>query len=111
MSEYKKGAQDAAELAAQYPTTHPYRLDDCILAGLNLSSRKKLRKNLDRVDNPNDEWIRGYSVALAEIRRATHDDLAVVQCARIAGITLNECRRLKLSQYDLSALKSAGVKK
>ncbi len=38
------GAQAAASVANSYTTTHPYRLDDCILSKLNIRKTKP-RKN------------------------------------------------------------------
>jgi hypothetical protein len=43
---YVAGVMAAAALAAEYPTTHPYRLDDCIECKLNVTSRKKPRRRL-----------------------------------------------------------------
>lgn len=38
------GVKAAASLAAEYPTTHPYRLDDCIEGKLNVTRRKRPRR-------------------------------------------------------------------
>lgn len=38
------GVRCAASEAAQYPTTHPYRLDDCIEMKLNVTKRKRPRR-------------------------------------------------------------------
>jgi hypothetical protein len=40
-AEFRRGAEAAAAIAADYNATssHPYRLDDCILSKLNLSNQ------------------------------------------------------------------------
>lgn len=44
---FQYGVYVAAELASEYDTssTHPYRLMDCIMAKLNLLSKRQIRKN------------------------------------------------------------------
>lgn len=46
---FKYGISVAAELASEYDTSsiHPYRLQDCILAKLNLLPKGRIRKNLN----------------------------------------------------------------
>lgn len=49
-SEFERGARAAADVAAQYNATssHPYRLDDCILGKLNLRQRVPRRNPTHR---------------------------------------------------------------
>jgi hypothetical protein len=44
---WKRGIQQAAELASEYDgvSSHPFRLEDCILAKLNMKPTKRMRAN------------------------------------------------------------------
>jgi hypothetical protein len=110
-SEFARGVQAAADVAAEYnsSTSHPYRLDDCILCKLNVVSRKRPRKNLVKLDTREDTWTQGYVVALAEMHRYGHHTSAVVQAAKAAGITLDKARKAGAVAFDLRELKRAGV--
>jgi len=48
---FQAGAEAAAEIADGYnaSTTHEYQLGDCILCKLNLTKRKKPRRNSKRI--------------------------------------------------------------
>lgn len=112
-NDFKRGAEAAADVAAQYPTTHPYRLDDCILSKLNLTNRKP-RRNKHRLRDPEDAWFNGFATALSEMH---HQLLAgganspgTRDVASAAGLTLARAKASGVSSFDLRELKRAGVK-
>lgn len=49
--EFKRGVKFAAEIADTYnsSTTHKFMLGDCIMLKLNMLSRKKVRRNKNRI--------------------------------------------------------------
>jgi hypothetical protein len=51
---FLKGVNFAAEVADTYNScsTHPYMLGDCIKGKLNLLSKRKIRKNTNRLKSP-----------------------------------------------------------
>lgn len=102
-------------LATDYATTHPYRLDDCILGKLNQSSRKRPRKNPAKLPDLQqteqalrNEWVRGFVVALAEVHRLSGNSSAICDVARDAGVTIAMARKLA-DLYDYRQLEKAGV--
>jgi hypothetical protein len=109
--EYLRGAKDAAAMAGEYDgsSTHPYRLEDCILGKLNIGRRAKPRKNPRKVQDPKDAWSCGFGLALAEVNRAFAQPTTVRDVARAAGFTgkegLQELKRVGLDSYDLKELK------
>jgi hypothetical protein len=108
-SDYVRGVKAAASLAAEYRTTHPYRLDDCIECKLNVSSRKRPRRNREQLDLPEDSWTSGYALALAEVHRIGHHTAAVLEAAKGAGLTLSSMRKAGVMPFDWQELKRAGV--
>lgn len=113
-SEFQRGARAAADVARSYnsTSTHPYRLDDCILAKLNVSRRKpRLNRKVQR--NDRDVWLSGFAVALAEMHRRLvggNDSTGVCEVARVSGLTLKSARAAGVSAFDLKELKRAGIK-
>ena len=113
-SEFRRGVAAAAELAGSYnaSSTHPYRLDDCILAKLNVR-RAKPRRNA-QVQRPEQQsWMSGYAVALAEMHRRLsggNDSTGVCEVAFAAGLTLKAAKAAGVSAFDLKELKRAGVR-
>lgn len=109
--EYERGVRAAADVAAQYngSTTHDYRLDDCILAKLNLATRAP-RKNKVRIQGADQAFIAGMGLALAEMYRQGSDGADERIVARDAGLTLDSLRKAGVDPYDLKALKKAGIK-
>jgi hypothetical protein len=107
--EYVRGAKAAAEVADQYQTTHPYCLYDCILSKLNISSRK-LRRNKHKLQTPDEAWLCGYAVALAEVSRIDGRNANIVRAAQVASFTIEEIKKLGVDSYDWRELKRAGVK-
>jgi hypothetical protein len=108
-----EGAKAAAAIAHDYDGTssHPHRLDDCILGKLNIRKEEprlnKVQQRQDRTGSP-DPWLRGYVTALAEFHRLLlggNDSLAVRQMARAAGITLAKCRAAGVMPLDIRELK------
>lgn len=113
-SEFQRGVQAAADVARSYDSTstHPYRLDDCILAKLNVS-RRKPRRNRQVQRNERDAWLSGFSVALTEMHRLLirgNDSTGVCKVAGAAGLTLKSARAAGVSAFDLKELKRAGVR-
>ena len=113
-SEFQRGVRAAADVAQSYDSTstHPYRLDDCILAKLNVS-RRKPRRNRQVQRNERDAWLSGFAVALAEMHRLLvggNDSTGVCEVARGAGLTLTSARAAGVSVFDLKGLKKAGVR-
>jgi len=112
-SEFQRGVRAAADVAQSYDSTstHPYRLDDCILAKLNVG-RRKPRRNRKVQRNERDAWLSGFAVALAEMHRRLlggNDGASVRKVAQEAGLTLTSARSAGVSAYDLKELKRAGV--
>ena len=110
-SEFRRGIYAAAELAGSYnaSSTHPYRLDDCILAKLNVR-RAKPRRNAQTQRSERESWMSGYAVALAEMHRRLADSTGVCEVALAAGLTLKAARAAGVSAFDLKDLKRAGVR-
>lgn len=110
MTEFKRGVLAAANVAATYngSTTHPFRLDDCIACKLNVVKRSKPRRNRQKIQKPDEAWIAGFAVALAEIHRL-RDSRDVREVASAAGITLASARASGVSAFDLRELRRAGV--
>ena len=113
--EYERGARDAAGVAAQYnrTTTHEHRLDDCILAKLNIGKRRKPRRNVNKLEKTGAAWLRGFAMALAEMHRQRQvgaESLPVRVAANGVGLSLEVAKRVKLNPYDLKELKRAGIK-
>jgi hypothetical protein len=113
-SAYRQGVLAAADVAATYnaSTTHPHRLDDCILAKLNLRKQKP-RANEQHLQNPEAAWAAGFAVALAEMHRRLvegNDSTGVREVARAAGLTLKIARKIGVDARDVKELKRAGVR-
>lgn len=109
--EYRRGARAAAVVAATYnaSSTHLHRLDDCILAKLNLL-KGKVRRNRQAIAKPEDMFVMGMALALAEIQRSTAGLTAVAKVARNAGLTIAKMRAAGVDADDLKVLRRAGVK-
>ena len=112
-SEFQRGIIVAADVAAAYDSTstHPYRLGDCIMAKLNVGSRKP-RRNRQVQRSERDAWLSGFAVALAEMHRLLirgNDSAGVCKVAGDAGLTLKSARAAGVSVFDLKELKRAGV--
>jgi len=110
-SEFQRGIIAAADVAEAYDatSTHPYRLGDCILARLNVGSRKP-RRNRRVQRNEQDAWLSGFTVALAEMHRIRNDSTGVCEVARAAGLTLKSARAAGVGTFDLREIKRAGVR-
>jgi len=112
-SEFQRGIIAAAGVAEAYDvaSTHPYRLGDCILAKLNVGSRKP-RRNRQIQRNARDAWLSGFAVALATHHRlfGGNDSTGVCEVARGAGLTLKSARAAGVSVFDLKELKRAGIR-
>ena len=113
-SEFQRGVRAAADVARAYDSTstHPYRLDDCILAKLNVG-RRKPRKNRHVQRSERDAWLSGFAVALAEMHRRLlggNDSTSVCKVAQEAGLTLTSARAAGVSVFDLKEIKRAGVR-
>lgn len=111
--DFKRGVKAAADVAETYDSTstHPYRLGDCILAKLNVGSRKP-RRNRQVQRNERDAWLSGFAVALAEMHRRLcdgNDSTGVCEVARAAGLTIKSARATGVSAFDLKELKKAGI--
>lgn len=109
--EFKRGVEVAASFASEYDSssTHAYRLEDCILAKFNLHPRKKPRANKRVLQHPDDAWMHGMSVALAEVHRKNGSSFVVCEVANEAGLTLAIAKKV-CDPYDWKELKRAGVK-
>ena len=109
--EFKRGAEAAASIISDYngSTIHKFRLDDCVLGKLNLHPRKNLRVNKKALQHPDEAWMHGMSVALAEVHRITGSSSAVCEVARDAGLTLAFAKSVS-DPYDWKELKKAGLK-
>lgn len=110
-ADFARGVKAAADVAAQYNRTssHPYRLDDCILTKLNVTCGTP-RPNRVKQPRSDDTWFRGFAVGLAEMHRRLAGGTGVCEAARNAGLTLARARIAGVSSYDLRELKKAGVK-
>lgn len=113
-NDFQRGAEAAASVAEQYnaSSTHPYRLDDCILAKLNIRKGEP-RVNRQAKPSDRDAWQVGFATALAEMHRRLlggGDSKAVVAVARAAGLTIRSASAAGASAYDLKELKKAGVR-
>lgn len=113
-SEFQRGVRAAADVARSYDSTstHPYRLDDCILAKLNVG-RRKPRRNRHVQRSERDAWLSGFAVALAEMHRRLlggNDSTSVCKVAQEAGLTLTSARAAGVSVFDLKEIKRAGVR-
>jgi hypothetical protein len=114
--DYVRGVEAAAGVIEQYnsSTTHPYRLDDCVLCKLNVTKRAKPRRNTTKLASPKDTWVQGFATALAEMHRRLlggndSDGVRAVACE--AGITLAIAKKAGVSSYDWRELRRAGVAK
>lgn len=56
-----------------------------------------------------DNWIGGFSVALAQVHRHGGGSTVVCGAARDAGLTLADARGAGVSTYDLEELERAGL--
>jgi hypothetical protein len=117
--DFKRGAIVAADIAATYnsSTTHPYRLDDCILAKMNIIGRQKPRRNKVALRTPdlllNAAWMIGFATALAEMHRLLiggNDSAGTRKVASACGLTLAVARAVGVSSYDLKELRKAGIR-
>jgi hypothetical protein len=111
--EFVKGVKAAADVASAYDASsaHPYRLGDCIVAKLNVGARKP-RKNRKAIDLPEESWLQGAAVALAEMHRRLHggnDSTGVRATAKNMGITIARCKEIGVMPFDWQELKRAGV--
>ncbi len=107
--DYRRGAIAAAEVADIYnaSTMHDHRLGDCILAKLNLR-----RRNRQRIDAPEEAWVRGFAAGLVLMHgRLLHgaDAEGVRAAARSANLGLVDFRRASVTASDLRALRRAGI--
>jgi hypothetical protein len=112
---FTRGARAAAAIADDYnsSSTHPYRLGDCILDKLNLRERPgPPRKNRMRIDDPQNAWICGFAMALADVYRLLvdgNDGKSICKIAHAAGVSLDMLRAAGVPPQDIRALKRAGV--
>lgn len=107
---WKRGAEAAAGLAAEYATTHQYRLDDVILFKLNLRDGKP-RPNKRKVEDPKETWICGFALALAEMHRLGKNSSQVCEVVRDAGLTIGQIKKAGCDPYDWKELERAGAGK
>lgn len=110
--DFENGARAAAGIAADYATTHEYRLDDCILMKLNLIRRAKPRRNNRKVEPAENAWTRGCATALAEIHALLaggNDSSGVRSVAKTSGITIANAKSAGCSTFTLRELKKAGI--
>lgn len=112
--EFKRGARNAASVAADYDSasTHLYRLGDCILGKLNLRDGKP-RRNKTKVDDPKAAWLRGVAFGLAEMSRLLINagpDKELCRIADGAGLALATARAAGVVAFDLKELRKAGVR-
>lgn len=113
-NDFQRGVVAAADVARAYndASSHPYRLDDCILAKLNVRGRKP-RRNPAAQRTEKDAWLSGFAVALAEMHRRLvggNDSTGICEVARVAGLTLEAARAAGASDFDIKELKRAGVR-
>ena len=110
-TEFQRGVIAAAGIAEMYnaESSHPYRLDDCILGKLNVGSRKKPRRNRKALRRPEETWLAGFAVALAEIHRNSKCSTEVCEVARGAGMTLELVIAAGVDAFDVNELRRAGV--
>lgn len=113
-TEFQQGAVAAADLACGYnaSSTHPYRLDDCILAKLNIRKQKP-RRNPHAQRTEQDAWLAGFATALAEMHRRLlngNDSTGVRKVAQAAGLTIRAARAVGVSPFDLRELQRAGIR-
>lgn len=113
-ADFTRGAKAAAGVAAGYNATssHPYRIDDCILLKLNVTCGSP-RPNKAKQPHAINSWFQGFATGLAEMHRRLAggaDSTGVREAARNAGLTLARARIAGVSGYDLRELKKAGVK-
>lgn len=110
-SEFTRGAVAAAAVAGDYNSTsaHPFRLDDCVLAKLNIRA-KKPRRNKKKLQDPELTWTAGFFIALAEIHRLSHNSSSVCEVVHNAGLTLDAAKAAGVDSFDLRELKRAGLK-
>lgn len=101
--DFVRGAKAAADVASSYESVsaHPYRLQDCILMKLNLTRRKKPRANR----RANDEWLKGFGLALAEASRQLGAPSGIGVVLRDSGVTLAMLQRAGLEGFDLDELR------
>lgn len=110
--EFARGARAAADVASNYDSSsaHDHRLGDCILAKLNLRAAPP-RRNRKKLESPDRAFVRGMSLALAEMHRRTGCSSDVQEIARGAGLSLKDMRDAGVSSYDLRRLRQAGVRR
>ena len=111
---WESGAHQAAAVAADYnsSTTHPYRLEDCILGKLNIRKAAP-RRNLQAVTCHEHSWLQGLAnglVSMNEDLLGGSNSKAVIRACHAAGATLDDFRRAKVLPSLIKALKKAGVK-
>ncbi len=111
--EFARGARAAADLAHNYDSssTQEYRLDDCILAKMNLR-RTRPRRNRVRQESPAHAWMRGFAMALGEVHALLVDgnhEKAIREICRAAGVDLAALRAAGVVAYDMRRLRKAGV--
>lgn len=106
---YERGVKVAAELAGDYDSssTHPYRLEDCILGKLNvpgapLDARRNKHAKKNNVD---DSWDRGFGIALAEVNRRWAHPTLVAAIVRDEGLTIAKFKKAGLAEFDLKQLR------
>lgn len=114
-ADFVRGARAAADVVAAYnvATSHPYRLDDCLLIKLNVKCGTP-RPNRAKQPQPEDMWFRGLAAGLAAMNRRViggkgADATGVRDAARAAGLTLARARVAGVPAYDLRELRKAGV--
>jgi hypothetical protein len=97
------GARSAAEMASQYnaSTSHPYRLDDCILSKLNIRRAKPRKNKTCR----RDEWICGYAAALAVFVRMFHFSSSALSVMRGDNFTIEKFAKAGVEPFDLKELR------
>ena len=67
----------------------------------------------NRLQDPKDAWVCGFSLALADIHRQLiggNDSKSVCAVARAAGVTLATAKAAGVSSFDLKELRRAGVR-
>lgn len=111
---FTAGAKAAAGVAAGYNATssHPYRIDDCILIKMNVKCGTP-RLNRAKQPRTDDTWLCGFATGLAEMHRRLiggADSTGVCEVARNAGLTIARAKAAGVSSFDLRELKKAGVR-